>query len=53
MKNILHWFGEGQTHFVTPRGATMSCALNEPNQVALYLNSNTTFKHTPQVERND
>ena len=30
MKNILYRFIEGQTHFMQPRGAEMTLALNEP-----------------------
>ena len=50
-KNILYCFLEGQTHFGMPEGARMSLALNEPEQVALPSNSNTTSEDAPQVER--
>ena len=51
-KNILCWFIEGQTHFGMPRGARITLALNELKYVVLHLNSNTTSKNAPQVERN-
>ena len=51
-KNILYQFIEGQTHFGMPRGAKMSLALNEPKQVSLHSNSNSTSKHAPQAEIN-
>lgn len=34
-----------------PRGAQMSLVLNGPKEVALHLNSSTTSKHAPQLER--
>ena len=51
MKNILYQFNEGQAHFGMQTNAKMNLVLNEPKQVALYSNSNTTSKHAPQVER--
>jgi hypothetical protein len=35
-----------------PRGAKMSLALNELEQVALDADLNTTSEHAPQVQRN-
>jgi hypothetical protein len=34
-----------------PRGAEMSLAINEPEHVALYSNSNTTSEHALQMEK--
>jgi hypothetical protein len=44
MENVLYQFIEGQTRFCMPRGAKMSLALNEQNEVALPSTSNTTSK---------
>ena len=44
-KNILYWSIEGQTRFGMPRGAEIYLALNEPKEIALHLNSETTSEH--------
>ena len=54
-KNILYRLVEGQTYIgMQSRGAKISLALNDPKQVALHSNLNTTSEHTPsQQERNN
>jgi hypothetical protein len=42
MRKILYQFID-----MTKRGATMSLTLNEPKEVALHSNSNTTPEDTP------
>jgi hypothetical protein len=51
-KSTLFWFVESQTHSGMPRGAKVRMALNEPKQVALDSDLNTTSEHAPQVESN-
>ena len=46
MKNILHRFIKGQTHFGMPRGAEVNLALNEQKYVALHSNSSTASERT-------
>ena len=52
--NILYQVIEGRTHFGMARDAKMSLALNEPEKVALHLNSNHTsnrhHKRTLSIE---
>ena len=51
LKNILYQFLEGQTQIDMPRGVTLSLALNDPKEVVLHSNSNTTSEYAPQLEK--
>ena len=52
MKGTLHEFIEGQTYSGMPRGVKLNLALDEPEQVAHHLTSNTASEHATQPMEN-